>query len=622
MYIFGLLVYIAIPLMAFFVEVARGFVTQCFELSPEITALIMISYLYPLSVFIGSFFFRHHKFANIEYFRTQVTLSSSLAVSFGLIGTFIGLANMIAGIAAGLNADGDFTQRMAMLLESIGLALDSMSLAFLTSILGVGTSVSILFAANFLNSFFDQHADDDVQAGPTEKVADILDGDINVINENFERVHGTVQQTLDLVSAKDKVWLDLFTLLENNSGATVVQQFNASLMKNNAIATEQAEQIISMRDEQRRTNENAERILSEHSANMNTIVNAASNALNSMSEQMEMLATTNKNVEVLMAEHTRKMQTEISSSTNSVDNMSGSVDSMASSIAQSSEITHTVIEKTTDELDKVASILHDIRVATALPIEESLKNALREGSFTLVYQPQTFENGSLVGAETFIRWVDPVRGPISNGELFELAEREKLSVDLDKWVINTAIHQVSEWQKAGLWVNEWVVSINVTSALVLDPSFVNTMETALKKSDVLPGCIAVEITEDTIMGHSESARDKVRQLHSLGLKIFIDDFGTGYTSLINLRDFEIDRLKIDRAITNSLSDSDGTGLAVIKSAMVMAEQMKIEFAAEGVETKDQLDTLAEAGCNFFQGYYIGKPVASDEFEKDYLQKEV
>ncbi|OLQ86834.1 hypothetical protein BIY21_17720 [Vibrio ponticus] len=618
MYIFGLLVYITIPALAYYFEGPRSFIVQCFELSPEITALIAISYIYPITVFCVAFFFRHHRFANIEYFRTQVTLASSLAVSFGLIGTFVGLANMISGIASGLAAEGDFAERMALLLESIGLALDSMSLAFLTSILGVGTSVSILFAANYLNSFFDVHATDDAQL---VRANEIIESDHEIINQNFERVHGSLQDTLQLVQTKEKVWTDLHTLLESNSGSTVVKQFTQSLEQSNRIAVNQAEQIDLMREEQLRTNQKMELILSSYSENMNTLVTEAAQTLSSMSSRMESMAIANQNMEQILSVHAERMSRDAIQVTDAVDGMAGRVVEMSQDIVRSQEMTTNVIEQTNHELNKVAEILHDIRVATALPIAESLKNAIHEGGFSLVYQPQTNADGSLIGAESFIRWVDPVRGPISNFELFKLAKQEGLSVDLELWVVHSTIRQVSKWQKQGVWDREWVASINATSDLLLSPGFINDIETTLEQSGVTPGSIAIEITEDTISANSEAARDKVRQLHNLGLKTFIDDFGTGYTSLVNLRDFEIDRLKVDRDIIKGIAEGDEASYSLVKSVMMMAEQLNIQVQAEGVENQDQVEKLIEVGCKLFQGYHFGKPVASDDFEVEYLKVE-
>ncbi|WP_114764658.1 EAL domain-containing protein [Vibrio rhodolitus] len=622
MYIFGLLVYITIPALAYYFDGSREFIYECFELSPEITALIAITYLYPISVFCVAFFFRHHKFANIEYFRSQVTLSSSLAVSFGLIGTFVGLANMISGIAAGLNASGDFTERMALLLNSIGLALDSMSLAFLTSILGVGTSVSILVASNYLNSFFDLHqVSSEGSRFDGDRIAPLFDTEQNIINQNFEQVHVTLQQTLELVHDKEKTWTDLHTLLESNSGSTVVKQFNQSLDQHNQIALNQAEQMQSIREEQLRTNQKMEQFFAQYAENMNSLANEAAKALSSMSGRMETMAAANENMEKILAQHAERMGVEAGFVTSAVDGMSNRVVQMSDDITRTQQITTDVIEQTSGELDRVASILHDIRIATALPIGESLKNAIHEGSFSLVYQPQTRADGSLIGAEAFIRWIDPVRGPISNYELFKLAKQEGVSVEVELWVVHSTIHQVSKWQKQGCWQHEWIASINATSELLLSPNFVNDIEINLKKSGVNPGSIAIEITEDTISGNSAAARDKIRQLHNLGLKTFIDDFGTGYTSLINLRDFEIDRLKIDRDIINGISEGDESSFNLVKSVMMMAEQMNIQVQAEGVEVQQQVDKLVEVGCEYFQGYHFGKPVASSEFESQYLTSE-
>ena len=154
MYFFGIFLYITLPVYFYSLETGRGFVNQCYELAPEITTLIGVAFVYPILVFLFSVIMRKKVFATRSYFKGQVVLASSMAVSLGLIGTFIGLAQMVAGIAAGMGADGDFATKMASLLTAIAAAMDAMSLAFLTSILGVAASVIILLSGNYLESFF------------------------------------------------------------------------------------------------------------------------------------------------------------------------------------------------------------------------------------------------------------------------------------------------------------------------------------------------------------------------------------------------------------------------------------------------------------------------------------
>ena len=153
MYFLGILLSIGAPILLMLTESGISFLLTTYALSPEITVLIVIGYLYPLLLFAFSYFFRRDMISK-KFYQSQVSLSSTLCVSLGLIGTFIGLSSMVASISSGMNADGDFNSKINTLLLSIGSSLDSMSLAFLTSILGVGASTVLSVSCNYLAFFY------------------------------------------------------------------------------------------------------------------------------------------------------------------------------------------------------------------------------------------------------------------------------------------------------------------------------------------------------------------------------------------------------------------------------------------------------------------------------------
>lgn len=596
MYIFGLLLYIAIPSLVFVVPAANALVTQCFTLSPEITILITFAYFYPLSVFVYSLIRKQKDVAYLAYFSSQVRLASSLAVSFGLIGTFIGLSEMIAGIAAGMGADGDFSEKMASLLSSIGLALDSMSFAFLTSILGVSCSVSVLIASNYLSHYFEREhvqGENSATGGAQNSIDGISQEQQQTINDNFQQVQQSIQTTLNLINDKDKVWTDLFTLLENNSGSTVVQQFSASLDENNRLAQQQSNQVQQIYSEQSSMYQRMDTSLTDYSQYMQQQTQAMVGAINTMSSE--------------------------------VDRMTNIIDQTANQTNQAIAENGDVIEKvnasfsdalasTNTQLKDVAEILHDIRVATAIPLEESLHNALRDNDFHLVFQPQFNEDQTVVGAESYIRWIEPVRGMIPNGKLFQAAKKEGLSVQLEFWVMRNTIKKVSEWQKKQMWEHSWTVSINATSELLLAADFITEVEKSMNQYEVLPGSIAFEVTEDVIMQYDAQAKDKIRQLHNMGMKLYIDNFGTGYTNIAHLSEFHPERLKLARDVVNNITDDSQSGVAVVRSVMSIAQQLGITVSADGVETQEQYELLKAEGCNLYQGWFFEKPLDSEAFE--------
>jgi EAL domain-containing protein (putative c-di-GMP-specific phosphodiesterase class I) len=581
MHLIGLLFYIGVPIFAYYVDAAREFIVTSFNLSPEITVLIGIAYVYPLTVFLMSVVFNNKGFANINYFRSQVTLSSTLAVSFGLIGTFIGLSQMIAGIAAGMGAYGDFTTKMTSLLGAISVALDSMSLAFLTSILGVGASVSILFSSNYLASFYREF-----DQGPAAQGGGggYVGGEI-VVNEglssSMDNVKQYLDQTMELVSDKEKMWSDLYLLLENGSRSEVVGSLNRTLVKN-------TETIDGMREE------------------LQALRNAHLEAQQANSQSLAGLS--------------QQVASSLDDAAAQVGQMTSAIGSMATLSERNTDQLGQTIMQTSEQLKSVADILQDIRIQMAIPLEEALKSALRTGEgLDLVFQPQVNQHGQLAGAEVFVRWTEAVRGLIPNSVLFEVAEESSQLVSLDKMVLKQATAQVKAWQQAGHWQSDYFLSINISHKSLVDPSLLGFTESLIEEHDLKAEQFVFEVTENTIMSHPEEARDKMRQISRMGVRVFIDDFGTGYSSLMNLKNFQIDRLKIDKDIVQDALEYSEQSESIIRSIMNIATELNIEVSAEGIETQDQLDKLVDAGCSLFQGYYLGRPEEANDFLSNHIK---
>ena len=587
MYIIGLLLYIGVPALAFFLDISREFITQTFELAPEISMLVAGVYVYPLLVFLASMIFKQKSFANVEYFRSQVTLCSTLAVSFGLIGTFIGLANMIARIAEGMGGNSqDFSAKMGDLLTAIGAAMDSMSFAFLTSILGVGASIAILLSSNYLASYY-QGAYGGVTGGKSSGRGFGGRSTVNAKNtelDNFARhaqtVETSVQQTLELISDKEKVWSDLHMLLDKSSKSVVVDQLNETLFQNNNLITEMTGVLKVIHDDQ---------------------------------------LISNEKFQSLLQGYTDKMAGELVKVSNAIHHMSVKIENMDNSVAKSAAATSVVVEQTTKELTGVASVLGDIRLEMAEPIENMLKLAIETNEMTLTYQSINNRIGDIVGVEVFVSWNQSIRGKIPNIELFKIARKEGLSIELDIWVLNTALKQLSAWRVSGLWDDQWVLAINVTEERLLCPNFITDLELSLIDMAIPAKLIALEITDTTIMNNPDACKDKIRQLSNMGLKVYIDDFGTGYSSLMNLQEISIDALKIDRNVIRQLLASDNAGISIIETIMVVAQNMRISVFAEGVERQEDMTKLSRIGCTYFQGYLFSKPMSSSEFEQQYLK---
>jgi EAL domain-containing protein (putative c-di-GMP-specific phosphodiesterase class I) len=564
MYILGLLGYLLVPILAWYSEGAQNFILTSYSLAPTITIAIGVAYAYPILVFLTGVVVGKRFSITRKTYKSQVILASTIAISLGLVGTFVGLANMVAGIAGGLSAEGDFGTKMAALLLSISVAMDSMSLAFLTSILGVTTSIALLFSGNFIETYFPR---DDVGSSLARLAQDELANYTQSASDNYLALSDDLRKTREILTDQSKLWSDLYVMLEARAGENILTRMTESLEMHNRVLGDLSSAIQQSHTQQMRGFEELKTAFLE--AEENT------------------LRASEKNTQLLVdqATITREFQSELQSQTN------------------------TLIDESSKRIAEVAGILQDIRVAMALPLEEVLAKAIRENTLRLVYQKQVDANQTLVGYETYLRWEDSVRGVISPEQMIQVAREHGLLIDLNKWVFANAIKQVADWQNAGQWAEHMKLSINVSSEFLLSPGFVQFVRQNLQKSHLPANVIAVEVTEAIISADPDSCMDKLAQLKSMGLALYIDDFGTGYTSIKTLDDLQVDVIKIDRGLVDEINTEN---LSVIRSIMNIAEQLNIQAGCEGVESEEQFAKLRELGCVLFQGYLIGRPVLPAE----------
>lgn len=234
-------------------------------------------------------------------------------------------------------------------------------------------------------------------------------------------------------------------------------------------------------------------------------------------------------------------------------------------------------------------------------VESDLALAVHAGQFELYYQPlYTLPNRDLAGFEALLRWHHPERGMVSPTEFIPIAEQCGAIIDIGAWVIDEACRQTA------LWPDDLYVSINVSPVQLRSVDTLRQITEALAKYKLAPRRIEVEITETAMAENNEQIAVALAGLRALGVRIAMDDFGTGYSSLVHLREFELDRIKIDRSFI-SASDTDPNAAAVVRAITIMAKEMAISTTGEGVETEDQLTSLAECGCGTAQGYLLGRP---------------
>lgn len=249
-----------------------------------------------------------------------------------------------------------------------------------------------------------------------------------------------------------------------------------------------------------------------------------------------------------------------------------------------------------------------------------LRTALSEQQLMVYYQPIVdLQTGAIPKAEALVRWQHPQRGLVSPCEFIPLAEETGLIHELGNWVFTEAANQVAQWRD--IYGADIQVSINKSPMQFLDEADVaRAWIEHLKNLKLARGAITLEITEGLLLDTRQIVRDKLLTFHNAGVEIALDDFGTGYSSLSYLQKFEIDYLKIDQSfIRNLTADSDESVLC--EAIIVMSHKLNIKVIAEGVETEEQRQLLAAAGCDYAQGYLFSRPIPAAEFAQKFLVKD-
>lgn len=237
-------------------------------------------------------------------------------------------------------------------------------------------------------------------------------------------------------------------------------------------------------------------------------------------------------------------------------------------------------------------------------LEGELRRALHDDQLRLHYQPiLDLRRGVLSGVEALVRWEHPQRGRIGPSEFIPIAERAGIVSAIDSWVVATACRQHRAWRRSGL--PPLTMSVNVSGYdLEAGSRLVDTIAGELKRNRMDPECLEVELTESTALHNSDDVATLLEELRGIGVRIALDDFGTGYSMLDRIRDLSVDRIKVDRTFVRRITDDGG---ALVRAVIAMAHSLHLAVVAEGVETEDQLALLEHQGCDFAQGYLIGRP---------------
>ena len=246
-------------------------------------------------------------------------------------------------------------------------------------------------------------------------------------------------------------------------------------------------------------------------------------------------------------------------------------------------------------------------------IINAMERAIQNKEFTLYLQPKyDIEKGTIIGAEALVRWISLENGFISPGDFIPVFENNGFVYEVDKFIWEESCRYLRKWLDEGREVHP--ISVNVSRIDLYDPKLVQHLVNLREKYQLPSQYLELEITESAYTEDPEQIITITRQLREAGFVILMDDFGTGYSSLNMLKDIQIDVLKLDMGFLKS-SDYSAKGGNILTAILKMAESLKMQTIAEGVETKEQVEFLKSIGCRYVQGFYYSKPLPVGEFEK-------
>ncbi|WP_458413689.1 EAL domain-containing protein [Schinkia sp. CFF1] len=245
-------------------------------------------------------------------------------------------------------------------------------------------------------------------------------------------------------------------------------------------------------------------------------------------------------------------------------------------------------------------------------LKNDLRKAVQENEIFTLYQPKVdSKTKRIVGAEALARWKHPEWGVVSPDEFISLAEETGLINMIGEQILMEACTQTKKWQEVGLPLVK--MSVNFSALQFLQADIVDTVQNVLHATNLDPKWLEIELTETVVMKNETATLMKLKQLKDLGVSIAIDDFGTGYSSLSYLKKIQPNTVKIDQSFVKDIpGDSENTEIAT--AVIRLAEKLKMNVVAEGVETSQQVAYLQKIHCHELQGYYFSKPIPTKEFE--------
>ena len=253
-----------------------------------------------------------------------------------------------------------------------------------------------------------------------------------------------------------------------------------------------------------------------------------------------------------------------------------------------------------------------------LAMENSLRRALDYKEFVVYYQPKVdTKTEQIIGMEALVRWQHPNWGLVPPLKFIPLAEETGLIVPIGEWVLRTACAQNKAFQNAGL--PPLTVAVNLSALQFQLQDLTQVVSKVLEETGLDPHYLELEITESIAMQNVEHTIRMINELKEMGIKFSIDDFGTGYSSLGQLNSFSVNKLKIDKSFVNKINGVKDNSI-IASTVLALGKSLELGVVAEGVENQEQVNFFKLNKCDEMQGYFFGKPMPNEDFEKFYLEK--
>jgi len=250
------------------------------------------------------------------------------------------------------------------------------------------------------------------------------------------------------------------------------------------------------------------------------------------------------------------------------------------------------------------------KIVNRVSLGNELRSAIKEDQFEVYYQPliSLIEN-KVIGFEALVRWMHPAKGVVSPDDFIPIAEETGLIFAITRNVLEKVCVCLKKWEDAGL--TDIKVAVNCSAREFNEQNLKKIITEIIKDTGANLQSLELELTESSIMDDVKSSIVNMHDLAKMGLNISIDDFGTGYSSFSYIKQFAIDKIKIDRSFIKDTPD-DTDDSAIVEAIIAMAKRLKLKVVGEGVETAEQLDFLRHAGCDVVQGYLLGRPMHGNE----------